>query len=71
MLLRGFISVCAQLQNKKNCEELSDWIKSVYNHLWWCCSTCNGNVLLLREKWFSTLHHIVNVHEWASSDQFL
>ena len=61
--------MCAAAK-QKHCEELSDCIKSIYNHLWWCCATCNGNVLLLRKKWFSILHHIVNVHEWASSYKF-
>ena len=35
--------LCAAAK-QKNCEELSDWIKSIYNYLWWCCATCNGNV---------------------------
>ena len=40
-------------QNKKDCSELSPWIKSVSNHLWWCTDTCEGSKELLREKWIS------------------
>ena len=35
---------------QKGCEELMPWIQSISNHLWWCTATCNGNVVLLREK---------------------
>ena len=38
---------------KKECSELSPWIKSVSNHLWWCADTCEGDKELLREKWIS------------------
>ena len=39
---------------QKGCEELMPWIQSIFNHLWWCAATCDGNVLLLREKWKSS-----------------
>ena len=32
------------------------------NHSWWCCASCNGNPLKLREKWISILFHIKNKH---------
>ena len=38
---------------QKGCEELMPWIQSISNHLWWCAATCDGNVVLLREKWKS------------------
>ena len=25
---------------------------------------------LLKEKWLSALHHIINIHQWASNDLF-
>ncbi|XP_052788440.1 uncharacterized protein LOC128223186 [Mya arenaria] len=44
------------------CERLSTWIKSVVNHLWWCCATCDGNGDVLVEKWLSIVHHVCNRH---------
>ena len=36
---------------KKKCnKELNDWIRSICNHFWWCCSTCNEDETILREK---------------------
>lgn len=40
------------------------WIHSVTNHLYWSTQTCNGDPNLLREKWTSCIHHIVNIHQW-------
>ncbi|XP_052767015.1 uncharacterized protein LOC128207876 [Mya arenaria] len=47
---------------QKGCERLSTWIKSVVNHLWWCCATCDGNGDVLVEKWLSIVHHVCNRH---------
>ena len=65
--------VVNKLTNKakeKGCEELSPWIQSISNHLWWSSATCDGNVDLLREKWKSVLHHITNKHKWSGSSHF-
>ena len=43
---------------QKGCGELSPWIQSIANHLWWSDATCNGSVDLLREKWKSVLYII-------------
>ena len=45
-------SCCQQegiLQNTRK------WVKSIGNHLWWACATCDGDAELLREKWISVL----------------
>jgi hypothetical protein len=48
----------------KNATELMPWIHSVSNHLYWCSQSCGGDPILLKEKWSSCLHHIVNRHHW-------
>ena len=49
---------------KKNANNLMPWIHSITNHLYWSAQTCNGNADLLREKWASCIHHVVNIHQW-------
>ena len=65
--------VVKKLTNKaklKGCEELSPWIQSIANHLWWSAATCNGCVYLLREKWRSVLDHTINKHKWSRNTHF-
>ena len=44
----------------KKFAELMPWIQAISNHLWWCAATCGGDPDMLREKWVSVLHHIVD-----------
>lgn len=53
---------------KKSCKEIQPWIKSIINHLWWCCATCNENEKLLKEKWLSIVFHIQNKHNWTGHE---
>ena len=55
---------------KKCNKELSDWIRSICTHFWWCCSTCNEDDTILREKWTSILFHVQNKHKWSSYKKF-
>ena len=55
---------------KKPCQALNGWIKSIMNHLWWAVSTCDGDEILLREKWCSILFHIQNKHKRSSCAKF-
>ena len=39
-----------QSAKKKSCSIIDGQIKSICNHFWWCCGSCDGNEQLLREK---------------------
>ena len=45
------------------------WLHPIINHLWFCAASCNGDAELLKEMWISILHHITNVHHWATSEK--
>ena len=52
---------------KKMCHSLLLWSKSIQNHFWWSCATCNGDGELLKEKWLSILLHIQNIHTFVGN----
>ncbi|XP_045184343.2 uncharacterized protein LOC123542510 [Mercenaria mercenaria] len=52
----------SQKSKVKGCEKLKDWRKSIVNHLWYSCATCDGDEDILIECWISVLQHITNVH---------
>ncbi|XP_057317565.1 uncharacterized protein LOC130662674 [Hydractinia symbiolongicarpus] len=56
-----------KVAKKKSCRDLNDWMKSIINHFWWACSTCEGDPILLKEKWQSLLCHIRGVHYWVNN----
>ena len=66
-LCKNIMSKLAKKQRKGGARNCPPWIKSVTNHLWWSAMTCEGNTELLREKWISILHHVVDKHSWDSS----
>lgn len=55
---------------KASCKIIEKWIKSIGNHLWWCCATCEGDEELLREKWISVIFHVQNKHRWTGYKKF-
>ncbi|CAH2293317.1 PREDICTED: uncharacterized protein LOC100485380 [Pelobates cultripes] len=56
-------TICRQSMYK----ELVPWQNSIINHMWAACSYSKGNPVLLKEKWLSVMHHIINEHEWESA----
>ena len=46
---------------------MSAWIGSIINHFCWCCASCEGNSILLKEKWISVLYYILNNHAWEDA----
>ena len=57
------------IKTKAN-EPLAEWCHSITNHFWWSCKTCEGDPDLLREKWTSIIHHIVNKHSWVGNRKY-
>ena len=60
----------AKKAKKRACNDLNKWIKSVIDHFWWCCASCNNNPVLLREKWVSIRYHIKNKHRWEDATMY-
>lgn len=48
----------------KEANELMPWIRCISNHLFYCSQTCCGDPQLLKEKWMSCIHHVVNRHHF-------
>ena len=40
------------------------------NHLWWCCSSCDGDSEVRTEKWLSILYHIRGIYSWEGGKHF-
>ena len=51
-------------------EELKPWIKLTCNHFWWSCTTCEGEEILLKEKWTSIFFHIQRKHWWTGNSLY-
>ena len=56
-----------KLRKKRDCQQVSLWIKAIINHLWWCCASSIDNEELIREKWLSMLNHIRGIHFWEDN----
>lgn len=47
--------------NKRNCRDLAPWTKSVSNHMWWSCSSCEGDPTVSVERDRCTLLMLLNI----------
>ena len=56
--------------NSSSKKSLNNWIKSIINHLWWWCWSCDGDSEVLKEKWWSILYHIGGIHSWEGGKHF-
>ena len=54
---------------KSSCKILEKWIKSIGNHFWWSCATCERDAQMLREKWISVLFHIQKIDGLVKSSK--
>ena len=57
-------------QKKRDCQQVSLWIKAIINHLWRCCASSIRNEELIMEKFLSMLNHIWDIHSWEDSKLF-
>ena len=55
---------------EKACKELKTWIKSICNHFWWSCATCERDKTYLKEKRASIVFHIQNKHRWTRNSLY-
>ena len=49
---------------EKGCKIISDWMKGIRRHLYWCAtSTKAGFGALIKAKWMSFMRHVANKHD--------
>jgi solute carrier family 8 (sodium/calcium exchanger) len=61
--LVGLKKKLTALSKEKDCQDLTQWIKSLVNHLYWVpTSTQEGEDQLRWEKWTSISNHVQNIH---------
>ena len=54
----------ARLSSNKDCSIISEWIKSITNHLYWCAASSpagGGNEIV--KCWKSLMDHICDSHD--------
>ncbi|XP_043942729.1 uncharacterized protein LOC122814185 [Protopterus annectens] len=56
---------------QKGQEDLLPWCRSICNHLWWCTATCEGDPVLLMEKWLSLSYHVTDQHSWGGATKYV
>ena len=67
---KSFKKTLSEIAKKRDCHQVSLWIKAIINHLWWCWASSIGNEELIREKWLSVLNHIRGIHSWEDNKLF-
>ena len=50
--------------------DLTLWISSIQNQLWWSFGTSQGNLALLQEKIDSIAEHLCNIHCFPENQHF-
>lgn len=63
LIVAGLLKKLRTLTQQKECEDLSGWLQSIVNHLYWvAASTPGGEKDVMMAKWESLVHHIQNSH---------
>ncbi len=60
LALKKKLTAAAKLKRNK---ELTEWIASICNHLYWSVISSKGDTDLAVEKWLSVCRHVANIHE--------
>ncbi|XP_060567748.1 uncharacterized protein LOC132726451 [Ruditapes philippinarum] len=62
-IAKGVKKKLLSLAKEKDCQDVSRWIKSITNHLYWTAASCNkGDSDLMESKWKSVSSHVQNIH---------
>ncbi|XP_056128559.1 uncharacterized protein LOC130106453 [Rhinichthys klamathensis goyatoka] len=64
---KGFKKKMVAASNRKEYKDLSPWVRSVSNHMWWSCCTSKGDAQELLRRWMSLQHHITGIHRWEEN----
>ncbi|KAL1276201.1 hypothetical protein QQF64_035824 [Cirrhinus molitorella] len=64
-VVKGLSKKLCSMSRYKGNKELQPWIRSICNHLWYCCATCGGDPDELIKTWKSIMFHITGVHSWT------
>ena len=68
---KGLIKKLLGESKLKGCEVISDWIKAVKNHIFWCStSTKAGFPEMILAKWKSFMRHVSNKHTGHPDSNF-
>ena len=56
------------LGKKSDCQDVSEWRKSIVNHMYWCAaSTPDGDGEVMKAKWQIVALHAQNIHKNPNS----
>ena len=56
------------LGKKRDCQDVSEWRRSIVNHMYWCAaSTPDGDGELMKAKWQIVPLHTQNIHKNPNS----
>lgn len=68
---KGLVKKLLAASKLKGCEVISQWIKAVKNHIFWCStSTTSGFENMILGKWKSFMRHVSNKHSDHPDDYF-
>ena len=58
------------LSKEKDCGIVSEWRRSLVNHLYWCACSSEGDGEIMSAKWESVANHIQNMHKHHDNPLF-
>ncbi|XP_064636950.1 uncharacterized protein LOC135493502 [Lineus longissimus] len=62
-IVKSVVKKMEIIAKKKGFEIISDWIKSVKNHLYWAVLTSSGDPDEIENRWRATMEHVQGIHK--------